>query len=199
MAISLTYFDFDGSRGLECRLALTAAGLPFEDIRLSRDQWLALKPSVPFGALPVLEEDSRKLAQSNAILGYIGRGHGLYPTDPWQAAAHDALLQSVEDLRIKLPDIKGLSDAEKKATREAFAAGWLTQWATTVSGQVVGPFVAGDKLSVADLKLFVILRSILSGAYDHIPASFLDRFPKLLALHGAVLAHPAIHAYFQGR
>jgi glutathione S-transferase len=92
-----------------------------------------------------------------------------------------------------------MSEDDKKAAREAFAAGWLAQWATTVSAQIVGPFLGGDKMSVADIKLYVIVRSYLSAAYDHIPPSTFDRFPKLLALHAAVEAHPAIHAYFAAR
>lgn len=199
MAISLTYFDFDGSRGLECRLALTAAGIAFKDIRLSREQWADLKPQTPFGSLPLLQEGSRTLAQSNAILGYIGRGHGLFPADPWEAAQHDAVMLAVEDVRAKLPDIKALPDAEKKAVREAFAAGWLSQWAAGVSAQIRGPFLSGEQLSVADIKLYVILRSYLLGTYDHVPTDTFARFPKLLALHAAVEAHPAIRAYFAAR
>ncbi|MBI5610354.1 MAG: glutathione S-transferase family protein [Deltaproteobacteria bacterium] len=199
MAISLTYFDFDGSRGLECRLALTVAGVPFEDVRLSREQWQALKPKTPFGALPILADGDRQLAQSNAILSYIGRGHGLLPADPWEAAQHEAILLSVEDLRVKLPDGKGQTEDDKKAAREAFAAGWLSQWAATVSDKIAGPFLAGSQLSVADIKLFVILRSYLAGTYDYVPASVFDRFPKLLALHAAVAAHPVVAGYFAGR
>lgn len=199
MAISLTYFDFEGSRGLECRLALAAAGVPFEDIRVTRDQWLVLKPTVPFGALPVFTDGDRQLAQSNAILGYIGRGHGLLPADPWKAAEHDAIMLSVEDLRQKLPDGKGMTEEEKKTAREAFAAGWLRQWAATVSTRIAGPFLEGDALNVADIKLYVILRSYISGTYDHIAPSCLDAFPKLLALHAAVEAHSAVRGYFQKR
>ncbi len=199
MSLSLTYFDFDASRGLECRLALKAAGLDFEDVRLQRDQWAAMKPTTPFGGLPILRDGDWTLTQCNAILGYIGRTRGLHPTDPREAAQHEALLQSVEDLRNKIPGGQGLSDEAKKAAREEFAAGWLSQWASTVQGAIKGPFVAGDALNVVDIKLFVILRSFLSGTYDHIPASLFDAWPRLPALHAAVAAHPAVAAYFASR
>lgn len=199
MPTSLTYFDFDGSRGLECRLALGAAGLPYEDIRLDRAQFQAIKPTVPFGALPLLTIDGKRLAQSNAILGYIGRGHGLHPADPWIAAEHEAILQSVEDLRQKLPDGKGQTEDEKKAAREAFAAGWMAQWCATISDRIAGPFLEGAKLHVADLKVYVILHAYLSGTFDHIPAATLNKYPKLLALHAAVDGHPAVQAYFNSR
>ncbi len=199
MTTSRTYFDFDGSRGLECRLALHVAGVPFEDVRLNREQWAATKPTLPFGAAPVLTVDGRQLAQSTAILNYIGRGHGLHPTDPWTAAEHDAVMHSVEDLRTKVPGTREMPDDEKKAAREAFAAGFLTQWARTISDRIRGPFLEGDALNVADLKLYVILRAYLSGGYDHIPGSFFDAFPKLVALHAAVDAHPEVRAYFAAR
>jgi prostaglandin-H2 D-isomerase / glutathione transferase len=198
MSTTLSYFDFDGSRGLECRLALTVAGVPFTDNRLNRPQWAEMKPTVPFGALPVLEHDGRTLAQSNAILRYIGATHGMHPTDAWTAAEHDALMQSVEDLRHKVPG-QGLSEEEKKTQREEFAAGWLTRWCTTVSESIQGPFVQGAALNVVDIKLYVILRAYITGGYDHIPGSFFDAFPKIQAFYAAVDAHPPIKAYFQGR
>jgi len=79
----LTYFDAAASRGEECRLALHVAGLSFEDERLNRDQWTVRKASTPFGALPVLTVDGRQLAQSNAILRFIGSQHGLHPAEPF--------------------------------------------------------------------------------------------------------------------
>ena len=198
MSTTLTYFDFDGSRGLECRLALTLAGVSFEDNRVNRAQWMQLKPTVPYGSLPVLYEDGRTLAQSNAILRYVGRTHDLHPADAWTAAEHDALMQSVEDLRSKMPAGKG-TDEERKAAREEFAAGWLARWAETVSARIVGPFLEGDRLQVADLKLYVILRSFVTGSYDFIPASVLDGFPALKAFRTAVEAQPAVAAYLASR
>ncbi|MFT4978394.1 MAG: glutathione S-transferase [Myxococcota bacterium] len=198
MSVTLTYFDFDASRGLECRLALTAAGVDFEDNRIQRDQWLALKPTLPFGALPLLTDGDRQLCQTTTILRYIGSSHGMHPTDPWKAAQHDALMESVEDLRYKVPG-SGMSDEEKKAAREAFAAGWLTRWATTVSESITGPFVDGDKLNVVDIKLYTILRSYINGVYDHIPASMFEQWPAITAFYAAVDAHPDIQRFFASR
>lgn len=191
---TLTYFDFEASRGLECRLALSVAGVEFEDRRIQRAEWPALKPTLPYGALPVLEQDGRIVAQSNAILRYVGAQHGLLPSDPWVVAEHDAVLQSVEDLRYKLPGF-GLSDDEKKTKRAEFAAGWLAQWAQTLDARIQGPFLEGDTLHVADIKLYTILRAFMNGIYDHLPASLFDAYPKVQALYAAVDAHPGIRRW----
>ncbi len=198
MTTTLTYFDFDGSRGLECRLALTLAGVEFDDNRIKREEWRALKPTLPFGALPMLEVDGRRLPQSTAILRWVGRNHGMHPSDAWAAAEHDALMQSVEDLRHKVPG-RGLTEEEKKTAREEFAAGWLTRWAASISSHLIGPYLEGDELHVADLKLYVILRAYLTGGYDYIPPSFFDDFPTIQAFFAAVDAHPGVKAYLEGR
>ncbi|MCP4872350.1 MAG: glutathione S-transferase [Proteobacteria bacterium] len=198
MSTTLTYFDFDGSRGLECRLALTIAGVEFTDHRIGRAQWMELKPSLPYGALPVLEHDGNRIAHCTAILNWVGRNHGLLPTDSWAAAEHDAVMHGVEDLRNKIPG-RGLSDEEKKTAREEFAAGWLTRWAETGSERIQGPFLDGDAIAVSDLKVYVITRAYLNDGYDHIPASFFDAYPKITALVAAVDAHPAVAAYWASR
>ena len=62
----LTYFDAPISRGEECRLAFHVAGVDFEDNRISREAWLAMKPTTPFGSLPLLDLPGQPtLAQSN--------------------------------------------------------------------------------------------------------------------------------------
>lgn len=195
MSITLSYFDFDGSRGLECRLALSIAGVAFEDHRVKREEWAGLKPTTPYGAMPLLTVNGRRLAQTNAILGLIGHKHDMHPTDVWDAARHAAVMESVEDLRHKVPG-RGLSDDEKKTAREAFAQGFLTQWAKTVSSEIKGPFLEGDSPNVADVKVYVIARAYIGDMYDHIPGTFFDDYPKLKGLVAAMDAHPAVQAYF---
>ena len=199
MATTLTYFDFDASRGLECRLALSVAGVAFTDRRIQRAEWPALKATLPFGALPVLDVDGKTLPQSSAILRFVGGSHGLHPSDPGRAAWHDAVMQSVEDFRHKIPMLRGAPEDEKKEKREAFAAGWMTQWAATLQDTICGPFIEGEQLMVADLKLYTILRALFTGVYDHIPGSTVDAFPKLRALYEAVDAEPRVQAYWASR
>src|SRR3954466_10390081 len=119
----LTYFNAPMSRGEECRLALHIGGVDFEDNRLSRDQWMALKPSTPFGSLPLFElPGSPVLAQSNAILVLIGRRYGLHPKDDVEAARHEAIMSYVEELRAHVtPTMRMTDEAEKKKAREQLA------------------------------------------------------------------------------
>jgi glutathione S-transferase len=190
----LTYFDFSGSRGEECRLALHVAGVDFEDNRITRETWQALKASTPYGAVPVLElEGKPPLAQSNAILTYVGRRYDLHPSDPWEAARHEAILAAVEELRAALGPSGKLSDpAEKQRAREELASGYLQTWGRNIEQQITGPFVAGDRIQVADIKLFQIVASFKSGTLDHIPVTVFSAFPKLEGVHEAVTRHPKI-------
>ena len=194
----LTYFDAAASRGEECRLALHVAGLPFEDERLNRDQWIARKASTPFGALPVLTVEGRQLAQSNAILRFIGAQHGFHPAEPFEAALHESVMCAVEDLRMRMgPIIRIKDEVEKKLARQEAASGYLQEWGGAVERQIgAGPFLAGTKPSVADLKLFVAVGAYLKGTIDHIPTDVFRAFPKLLRLVEAVKQHPRIMDWY---
>jgi glutathione S-transferase len=196
--MTLTYFDAPVSRGEECRLALHVAGLPFEDERLNEAQWAARKASTPYGAVPVLTiEGHRPVAQSNAILRLIGGMHGLLPQDAYESARHEAVLAAVEDMRAKLGPTGRIKDpAEKKRAREELASGFLPEWAGHLEQQVGEPFIGGATLSVADLKVFVVLTPLLKGAIDHIPADTFKKFLKLLRLYEAVKSHPKVVAWY---
>ena len=66
----LTYFNIRG-RGELARLVFAAAGQEFIDHRIDYPDWPALKPTTPFGSLPLLDitEDGKtvRLAQSVTI------------------------------------------------------------------------------------------------------------------------------------
>jgi len=195
----LIYFDAPVSRGEECRLALHVGGVEFEDVRIKRADWPALKPTTPFGGLPVLEMPGQPpLGQSNAILVLIGRQHGLHPTDDFEAARHEAMMCHVEDLRTHVgPILRIVDETEKKAAREALAATFLPIWAERVERQIGdGPFFGGAKLQVVDIKLFGVVRWFAGGVVDHVPATIFSSFRKLTRVHDAVREDPRVKAWY---
>lgn len=194
----LIYFDFAGSRGEECRIALHLAGVDFEDVRIPGADWPALKPKTPYGSMPILELAGKPpLAQSNAILVYIGRQYGLHPKEDLEAAYHEALMEYAEDLRHAIsPTMRMTDEAQKRAAREELARDYLPAWGSNVERQLGDHhFVGGDKLHVVDLKLYMIVRWLTSGAVDHVPTTVFDSFPKLMRVFQQVGAHPGVMAW----
>lgn len=194
----LTYFDAPTSRGEECRLAFCIAGVDFEDNRIAREAWAALKPTTPFGALPTLEVPGKPpVSQSNAILGHIGRRYGLLPKDEWEALRLESLLSACEDLRYSISATFGINDAEElKRKRTELVAGPITRWGANMEKQVVGPFASGEAISVADVKLYVVIGWLKKGVLDHVPSDVLSPFPKLEALWQSVDRHPKVVAWY---
>ncbi|MCP5474921.1 MAG: glutathione S-transferase family protein [Lysobacterales bacterium] len=195
---SLTYFDAPVSRGEECRLALQLAGVDFEDHRIRREDWPALKEHTPYGSLPVLDLPGHPpLAQTNAILVLIGRRHGLHPADDFEAARHEGMMQHVEDLRANVGPTIRMGEAEKKTAREALVAGYLPAWGRAAERNIAtGPYFAGERIHVVDVKLHMAVRWFLGGNVDHIPANIFCSYPKLMGVHDAVREHPQIKAWY---
>jgi glutathione S-transferase len=195
----LIYFDAPASRGEECRLALHIAGVDFEDVRLKPADWQSRKPTSPFGGLPILELPGKPpLGQSNAILAYIGRTHGLHPTDGFEAARQEALMEHVEDLRHALAPSLRMAEDDKKRAREELAASYLPAWAAHAERALAddGPFAGGARLHVVDLKIYLIVRFLTSGRLDYIPATILSAYPKLNRVHDAVRDHAGVKSWY---
>lgn len=194
----LTYFDAPVSRGEECRLALHLAGVEFKDERIGSAAWPAMKEQMPYGGLPVLELPGRPpLAHSNAILVLIGRQHGLHPTDVFEAARHEGMMQHVEDLRAAVTPTIRMGDAEKRIAREMLVAGFLPTWASHAERNIPGaPFFGGAKLHVVDLKLHMAVRWFIGGKVDHIPATIFAGYPKLIAVYEGVRDHPGVKSWY---
>src|SRR5512145_1188503 len=196
----LTYFDIDASRGEVARLALNVGGVAFEDRRIPRKDWAAVRDQFLFQSLPVLEVDGRVIAQSNTINRYVGKLAGLYPTDDWQAAIVDELMDAVEDLSNKIGATFALEGEAKKKAREALAAGSIAHFLKQFEARLKaggGEWFVENRLTVADIKIFLFVRWLKSGALDHIPADIVDRHAPLLAKHlERVNNHPKIAAYY---
>jgi glutathione S-transferase len=196
--LKLSYFDVHGGRGEAARLALSLGGIAFEDDRVAGTDWGRRKPEAPYGGLPVLSVDGEIVAQSNAINRYVGKLAGLYPAEPWQAAVCDEVMDAVEDMVAKMGATFSMPDEQKKLQREALVASPMPVYFKQLERRLEGrSFFGGERLSIADLKVFAWIRSLKSGVLDHVPRDLVDRLaPELSAHCERVRNHAGIRAYY---
>lgn len=199
----LTYFDFDGGRGEPIRIALHAAGLQFEDNRLSFAEFGEVRRDMRFNSVPVLEIDGAAVTQSNALSRYVGKMAGLYPTDDLQALYCDEVLGALEDLNHYVVRTFGLQGEELRLARQKLVDGWLTVYLRGLDELLTrggGKYFANNSLTVADLKAFVQTLSLTSGTLDHVPTELVQEVaPGLVSHQERIAAEPRVAAYYANR
>lgn len=199
----LTYFDFPGGRGEPIRIAFHAAGIEFEDERLSFAEFMEMRKTTRFNSLPVLEIDGAAVTQSNGISRYIGKMAGLYPDDARQALYCDEVLGALEDLSHYIVRTFGLEGEALREAREKLVDGWLAVFLRGLDGLLTrggGEYFADNRLTMADLKAFVQTRSLRAGVLDHVPSDIVQRLaPGLVAHQARVEADPRVVAYYASR
>lgn len=199
----LTYFDFDGGRGEAIRIAFHAAGVDFEDNRLSFPEFGELQSSLPFNAVPVLEIDGAPVTQSNALCRYVGKMAGLYPEDDLQALYCDEALGAVEDIDHYIVQTFGLQGEEQQQARKKLIDRHLSVYLRGLDELLTrggGQYFADSQTTIADLKVFVQTTSLGSGFLDHVPTDLVEQFaPGLKAHRERISANPRVVAYYATR
>uniref|UniRef100_A0A1I8B3Y8 glutathione transferase n=1 Tax=Meloidogyne hapla TaxID=6305 RepID=A0A1I8B3Y8_MELHA len=134
----LIYFD---ARGIcePIRLLFHYAHVPFDDVRISRKQWLALKDSKEFlgkkfrniliikgtvyGKVPILEVDGKPLTYCHTIARYLARQFGLAGRDNWEQAKVDEISDFHADVAMDLQPymyvVAGFHQGDKQTLRQA--------------------------------------------------------------------------------
>ena len=198
--LKLSYFDMHGGRGEPVRLALAIGGVPFEDHRFSFPEFAHVRKTAPFGQVPVLEVDGVPVTQSDAMLRYAGKLARLYPTDAYQALLCDEVSFVVEEAGIKMGPTFRMAGEEQKAARLALVNGSMPVYLSWLNRQLMaqgGEYFADKRLTVADLKVFIDVRGLNSGNWDHVPTDLVEQVaPALNAHFQRVAQHPAVTAYY---
>ncbi|KAJ3296339.1 thioredoxin-like protein [Rhizoclosmatium globosum] len=196
--LKLTYFNIK-ARAEPIRLALAINDIPFEDERIPRDQWATLKPTTPFGQVPLLTVNgSTVIAQSTAILRYVGKFGPLklYPDDALKAALVDQLISQVQDVEASLRPSGAENDPVKKlALRVELAEKGLPPLFAALDAFIAkygGAYATGSDITIADLFVYQMNTSYSAGAYDGIPATILAGYEHIQKVVKAVKSHPAV-------
>ncbi|WP_296056903.1 glutathione S-transferase family protein [uncultured Amphritea sp.] len=198
--IKVTYFDINGGRAEAIRLALHCLGQDFEDHRFPFSEFAEIRKGTPFGQVPVVELDGEQITQSNALCRYFGKQAGLYPDDDYQALLADEVMDVVEDIIHKLSATMTMTGEELKNAREQLLEP-LTTYLRWLNARLIkqgGAYFADNRLTIADLKVFVMVQWLSSGMLDHLPATLVqDEAPALLLHLKRVTEHPQIKSYYR--
>lgn len=199
---TLTYFDGRGFAEVS-RWLFAAAGQPFDDVRLShdgeREDWKKLKPTTPFGQLPVLDVDGFKLCQSSTIALYLADEFGFAGKNKLERARIHMICDCLSDVAKNIFPILITQDASKKTElKEKFEVELKTAFENfekfvTANGDT-GYFV-GDKATLADYSFSVNVDRLKDIQLE----SHLDNFPKLKQLDENVRADPKIAEWIAKR
>jgi glutathione S-transferase len=197
-SLKLTYFPVPG-RAEPIRLALFMAGIPFEDVHVTHEQLLALKPSLPFQCVPVLEVNGEVISQALAILRYVGSLSGLYPTaNPIDAIRVDEVFALIDEL-YNAPTFSAslhASDPAKKEELGAAAASSEIPKSLGFLDKRVSDFNAehatGATLNVADLAIYVLVSNLSTGRLKGVPPTIAEPFKSLQRVRENVHAHPKV-------
>jgi len=199
----LTYFDMDGGRGEPLRIALHAAGIDFEDHRISFEDFMKLRADMRFRCSPTMEIDGKEFSQSNALGRFIGKKTGLYPEDNLQALYCDEVMGALEDLLHQVVKTFGLEGDALKTAREELTEQWIKPFLKGFDELLTrggGKYFAGDQLTMADLKMLMQIRFMTSGNFDHVPVDLVEKVaPSLIAHRNRMEEEPVIKAYYASR
>lgn len=173
-----SYFDIAGVAE-KVRLTCVVGKLPFNDVRVSFEQWPKLKPTSKFGQLPMMEVDGTTVAQSSAMLNYVGKVTGMYPSEPKKALKVDEVIGLHEDLWGAIrPSILVMRDpklSQKEAQRRQ--AEMRKELADEKIPAILGffekmlaengtGFFVGSTPTTADIAVYTQLRALQAGYLD---------------------------------
>lgn len=178
------------------RLLLAKLGRPFRHVETSsrdgstrRPEFLAKNPN---GKVPLLElEDGRLLAESNAMLVYLGEGTRFVPADAYERAltmqwlffeqySHEPFI-AVRRALLKYPERSSQATPERlQSTLE----GGLKALGVMERQLERTPFLVGQAMTLADIALYAYTHEADVGGFD------LGAFPAVSAWLARVAREP---------
>jgi len=200
---TLTYFDLR-ARAEPARLILAQAGVEYEDKRLAAPfdeagaaAWQAVKPTTPFGQLPMLAVDGVVVCQSMTVARFLAREHGLVGKTNLEAAQADEIVDTISDATEKQYNafLFEKDEAKKAELQAKFKDEILPTFFKNMEARLTatgGEFFAGGALSWADILMFNFVSELPDKAA-------LDKAPKVAALVDKVGALPNIKKWVESR
>merc|ERR1712088_88336 len=160
--------------------------------KIKREDWPAMKPTIPWNQLPCLEYDGKKIVQSIAMARFVAREYGLAGKNNLEGAQADMLVDCMSDLGNKFgPIFREKDEAKKKEMAEKFKKEELPPFMKNMAQALTdngGQWLVGGGVTYADIMLAGLL-----GMLDKRHPGVLEKQAPMLYKHmGKVVALPKI-------
>ncbi|MFL9895527.1 glutathione S-transferase [Paraburkholderia sp. RL17-381-BIF-C] len=221
MSLELYYWDGLQGRGEFVRLALEEAGADYVEVaRGEPSEGLGTKammsvmrskdePYPPF-APPFLKDGELVIAQTANILFYLGPRLNLAPTVESLRYVANGLQLTIADMVTEAHDThhplasslyyEDQKDAAKVRAHDFIdnrIPKFMSYFERVLKQNPAGDrFMVGDALTYVDLSMFQLIDGLLY-AFPRALKRFGEHYPRLAALHDAVIERPNIAAYLQ--
>jgi len=208
--VKFVYFDAQ-AKGELTRILLNYGNIDFKDERLSFEAWPAIKPTTPFGQLPVLFWDGVEIPQSMAIARFIAKKVGLAGNTDLEVAEADSVACHYEDVWTKFPKmIFAKTQEERETLVKEYLTEFLPKWLQPLEDMLKkkgGDWYVGSSVTFADLAVMVVLDFLQEPdckAFQEMNnweerKRVLDSFPFVKANYQRTCALPKVAAYKKKR
>lgn len=193
----LYYFNTRGRAELT-RWIFAQAGVPYEDIRVEKDKWPEVKPTMPFGTMPVMDMDGKRLSGSVVIARYLAEAYGLAGSNALENAEVASVVDAVNDLTREMLQVFFEKDENKKEELHRDFSEKTLPTALEKFNQLAlaseRGYLWGSKLTWADFSMVIVLTYITA-----LQPEILDNFPALKKLKETVESLPNIAKWINER
>jgi glutathione S-transferase len=219
MAYELYYWDGIQGRGEFVRLALEDAGAPYVDVArgakkdgqgtsaMMKIMSSKTEPHIPF-APPFLKDGELIVPHVANILQYLGPKLGLAPKDDGLRYVAHGLQLTITDMVAEVHDThhpiatslyyedqKDEAKARSKDFIENRVPKFIGYFERVLKQNPHGDTqIIGDAITYVDLSIFQVVEG-LHYAFPRAMKKFGKQYPRVAALHEAVIKRPAIAAY----
>jgi len=182
--MKLYYFDAPG-KAEAIRLLLTHAGIKFEDIRFTKDNWGAHKDKFELKQVPVLEDNGKMYCQTTAILEYLGMKYGYLPKNNLEKFYNIMkVIGVVEDLYMMVYPMMspffGMTEEAKEESKtkllKDFGPKALKSLEDILCANKSIKYIVGGKYTIADFVLLGAYRTLKTN--ENWNTAFFSKFIK---------------------
>ncbi|XP_055917562.1 glutathione S-transferase [Eupeodes corollae] len=180
------------------RYLFAHGGIEYEDVRVTRDEWPALKPTMPMGQMPVLEVDGKRVHQSISMARFLAKTIGLSGANPWEDLQIDIVVDTINDFRLKIAVVSYEPEDEIKEKKlvtlnTEVIPFYLEKLEQTVKDN--DGHLALGKLTWAD----IYFAGILDYMNYMVKRDLLETYPGLRALVDSINSIESIKAWIEKR